>query len=298
MAQWKEIYSNVRRYECGPETSYMCKVPSNSLFYNRTDVVSQVADMMLTYPRKRDKFSYYTADYKNTAVSENLSYTFDGQFGEIIALKDAGKIDIKFEVLKKEKMVNMLLVTRTYCTKLNDYLMEHLGDKTKKTVYVSEFIENDCELMRNYVKTVCTEIDTLTIQYYNKYLNSNMEFDIEYMDNIASTKEHLSQCGLVFVVEEHETKGRHVIIRASKIDYVNIYTEPCTLEGGNGSLVDLMKFLGIDFNIEKQTKTFKSYEDMFEFINTFADLYKLYKNSFDTTFSGIFDCFVKPVEAA
>ena len=136
MAQWKEIYSHVKRYDRGPETSYMCKVPSNSLFYDRTHVVSQVADMMLTFPRKRDGFSYYTTDYKNTAVSENLGYTFDGAFNEVIALKDAGKIDIKFEVLKKEKMVNMSLVTRTYCTKLNEYLMEHLGNKTNKTVYV------------------------------------------------------------------------------------------------------------------------------------------------------------------
>jgi len=293
MAQWKEIYSYVKRYERGPETSYMCKVPSNSLFYARTDAVSQVADMMLTYPRKRNGFAYYTTDYKNTAVSEHLSFTFDGQFNEVIALKDAGKIDIKFEVLKKEKMVNMSLVARTYCTKLDDYLMEHLGDKTQKTVYVSEFIENDCELMRNYVKNICTEVDTLVVQYYNKYLNSAMEFDIEYMDTIANTKEHLNQCGLMFVIEEHERLGRHVIIRASKDDYVNIYTDPCNLDGGYGRLADLLKFIGI----EKQTD-FKSHEDMFWFINTFADLYKLYKNSLDTTFSGIFDCFKEPAKVA
>ena len=294
MAQWKEIYSHVKRYDRGPETSYMCKVPSNSLFYTRTDVVSGIADMMLTYPRKRDGFAYYTTDYKNTAVSELLSYMFDGQFGEVLALKDAGKIDIKFEVLKKEKMVNMSIVTRTYCTKLNDYLMEHLGDKTKKTVYVSEFIENDCELMRNYVKTVCTEIDTLTIQYYNKYLNSNTEFDIEYMDAIANTKEHLSQCGLNLIIEEHETKGRKIVIGASKDDCVYIYTDPCKLDDAYGCIDDLLKFLGI----EEQSKAFKSYEDMFGFINTFADLYKLYKNSLDTTFSGIFNCFEEPAKAA
>lgn len=294
MAQWKEIYSNVRRYECGPETSYMCKVPSNSLFYARADVVSGIADMMLTFPRKRDRFSYYNTDYKNTAVSEHLNFTFDGQFSEVIALKDAGKIDIKFEVLKREKMVNMSLVTRTYCTKLDDYLMEHLGDKVKKTVYVSEFIENDCELMRNYVKNICTEVDTLVVQYYNKYLNSNMEFDIEYMDAIASTKEHLSQCGLNLIIEEHETKGRSIIIGASKDDYVYIYTDPCKLDNTYGCLEDLLKFLGI----EKQSKAFKSFEDMFGFINTFADLYKIYKNSLDTKFSGIFDCFIKPAEAA
>ena len=294
MTQWKEIYSHVKRYERGPETSYMCKVPSNSLFYARADVVSQVADMMLTYPRKRDGFAYYTTDYKNTAVSEHLSFMFDGQFDEIIALKDAGKIDIKFEVLKKEKMVNMSIVARTYCTKLNDYLMEHLGDKTKKTVYVSEFIENDCELMRNYVKTVCTEIDTLVVQYYNKYLNSTMEFDIEYMDSIASTKEHLSQCGLKFIIEEHVTMGREILIGANEDDYATIYTDPCKLECGHGRFADLLKFIGI----EKQTKDFKSYEDMFGFINTFADLYKLYKNSLDTTFSGIFDCFKEPAKAA
>jgi len=294
MAQWKEIYSHVKRYERGPETSYMCKVPSNSLFYARVDAVSQVADMMLTYPRKRDGFAYYTTDYKNTAVSEHLNYTFDGQFGEIIALKDAGKIDIKFEVLKKEKMVNMSLVARTYCTKLDDYLMEHLGDKTQKMVYMSEFIENDCELMRNYVKNICTEVDTLVVQYYNKYLNSTMEFDIEYMDSIANTKEHLNQCSLKFIIEEHVTMGREILIGANEDDYATIYTDPCKLEGGHGRFADLLKFIGI----EKQTKDFKSYEDMFGFINTFADLYKLYKNSLDTTFSGIFNCFTEPAKAA
>lgn len=294
MAQWKEIYSQVKRYDRDPETLYICKVPSNSLFYARTDIVSQVADLMLKYPRKRDGFAYYTTDYKNTAVSENLNYTFDGHFDEVIALKDAGEIDIKFEVLKREKMVNMSLITRTYCTKLNDYLMEHLGDKTKKMVYVSEFIENDCELMRNYVKNICTEIDTLVIQYYNKYLNSNMEFDIEYMDNIASTKEHLSQCGLDFIIEEHETKGRKIIVGANDVDCAYIYTDPCKLENTYGRLDNLLKFLGI----KNQTKVFKNYEDMFGFINTFADLYKLYKNSLDTTFSGIFDCFEKPAEVA
>lgn len=294
MAQWKEIYSHVKRYDRGPETSYMCKVPSNSLFYARTDVVSQVADMMLTFPRKRDGFAYYTTDYKNTAVSENLSYTFDGQFGEIIALKDAGKIDIKFEVLKKEKMVNMSLVTRTYCTKLNEYLMEHLGDKTNKAVYVSEFIENDCELMRNYVKNICTDINTLVVQYYHKYLNSVTEFDIEYMDTINNTREHLKDCGLKFIINEHVTNGKEIIIGASETDYACIYTDPCCVDNTFGRLDDLLKFLGI----EKQSKVFKSYEDMFGFINTFADLYKIYKNSLDTKFSGIFDCFVKPAEAA
>lgn len=294
MAQWKEIYSHVKRYDRGPETSYMCKVPSNSLFYARTDVVSQVADMMLTFPRKRDGFAYYTTDYKNTAVSENLSYTFDGQFGEIIALKDAGKIDIKFEVLKREKMVNMSLVTRTYCTKLDDYLMEHLGDKTNKAVYVSEFIENDCELMRNYVKNICTDINTLVVQYYHKYLNSVTEFDIEYMDTINNTREHLKDCGLKFIINEHVTNGKEIIIGASETDYACIYTDPCCVDNTFGRLDDLLKFLGI----EKQSKVFKSYEDMFGFINTFADLYKIYKNSLDTKFSGIFDCFVKPAEAA
>lgn len=294
MAQWKEIYSHVKRYEHGPESSYMCKVPSNSLFYARADVVSQIADMMLTYPRKNDRFVYYNTDYKNTAVSEYLNYTFDGHFAEIIALKEAGKIDIKFEVLKKEKLVNMSLVTRTYCTKLDDYLMEHLGDKANKMVYVSEFIENDCELMRNYVKNICTEIDTLVVQYYNKYLNSNMEFDIEYMDTIANTKEHLNQCGLKFIIEEHETRGREVIIGTDEDNCVYIYTDPCKLDETHGCLKDLLKFMGID----KQTKAFKSYEDMFGFINTFADLYKLYKNSLDTTFNGIFNCFTEPVKAA
>lgn len=137
-------------------------------------------------------------------------------------------------------------------------------------------------------------IDEYTIQYYHKYLNSTMEFDIEYMDTIASTKEHLNQCGLNLIIEEHETMGRHVIIGTSKDDYVNIYTGPCKLEGGLGCLADLLMFIGIG----KQTNNFKSYEDMFGFINTFADLYKLYKNSLDTTFSGIFDCFKEPVEAA
>lgn len=294
MAQWKEIYSHVKRYDRGPETSYMCKVPSNSLFYARADVVSGIADMMLTFPRKRDGFSYYTTDYKNTAVSENLGYTFDGQFGEIIALKDAGKIDIKFEVLKREKMVNMSLVTRTYCTKLDDYLMEHLGNKTNKTVYVSEFIENDCELMRNYVKNICTDINTLVVQYYHKYLNSVTEFDIEYMDTINNTREHLKDCGLKFIINEHVTNGKEIIIGASETDYACIYTDPCCVDNTFGRLDDLLKFLGI----EKQSKVFKSYEDMFGFINTFADLYKIYKNSLDTKFSGIFDCFVKPAEAA
>lgn len=294
MAQWKEIYSHVKRYDRGPETSYMCKVPSNSLFYARADVVSGIADMMLTFPRKRDGFAYYTTDYKNTAVSENLSYTFDGQFGEIIALKDAGKIDIKFEVLKREKMVNMSLVTRTYCTKLDDYLMEHLGDKTNKAVYVSEFIENDCELMRNYVKNICTDINTLVVQYYHKYLNSVTEFDIEYMDTINNTREHLKDCGLKFIINEHVTNGKEIIIGASETDYACIYTDPCCVDNTFGRLDDLLKFLGI----EKQSKVFKSYEDMFGFINTFADLYKIYKNSLDTKFSGIFDCFVKPAEAA
>lgn len=294
MAQWKEIYSHVKRYERGPETSYMCKVPSNSLFYARTDVVSGIADMMLTFPRKRDRFSYYNTDYKNTAVSENLSYTFDGAFNEVIALKDAGKIDIKFEVLKKEKIVNMSLVTTTYCTKLDDYLMEHLGDKTKKTVYVSEFIENDCELMRNYVKNICTDIDTLVVQYYHKYLNSVTEFDIEYMDTINNTREHLKDCGLKFIINDHVTNGKEIIIGVSETDYACIYTDPCCVDNTFGRLDDLLKFLGI----EKQSKVFKSYEDMFGFINTFADLYKIYKNSLDTKFSGIFDCFVKAAEAA
>lgn len=294
MARWKEIYSHVKRYDRGPESSYMCKVPSNSLFYDRTEVVSQTADMMLTYPRQHDRFSYYNTDYKNTAESELLTLEFEGYFDKIIALKDAGKINIKFEVLKKVKMVNMSLEPKTYCTKLNNYLMENLGDKTKKTVYTSEFVENKCELMRNYVKTICSDVDTLVIQFYNKYLNSNTEFDIEYMDTIASTKEHLSQCGLNFIIEEHETKERRIIVGPSKDNCMFIYTDPCVFDYGLGSLDDLLNFMGI----EKQSKNFKSYEDMFGFINMFADLYKLYKNSLDTTFNGIFNCFKEPANVA
>ena len=294
MAQWKSIYMTTKQYKTGPESVFMCKVPSNSLFYDRTHVLTQIADMMLTYPRQRDRFTYYTTDYKNTSVAEYLKLTFEGLFDEVIALKNAGKVDIEFEILKKEGLVNIEFRPRTYCTKLNDYLIENLGDKTKKTVYTTEFVSDDCNLMRSYVKTLCAEADTLVIQLYHKYLNSVTEFDIEYMDAINNTREHLQGCGLKLIVNDHVTNGKEIIIGASKDDYVYIYTDPCKVDNTYGRLDDLLKFMGI----EKQTKNFKSFEDMFGFINTFADLYKLYKNSLDTTFNGIFNCFTEPAQVA
>ena len=292
MAQWREIYTTTKQFKTGPEQVFMCKVPSNSIFYTRTRALTETADEMLTYPRQRDRFTYYNTQYKNTSVAEYLKLTFEGHFDKVIALHDAGKIDIEFEILKKEQMVNMSVNLRTYCTKLDNYIKEHLGDKIKKTVYTTEFVLTSCQVLRDFVKNICTEIDTLVVQFYHKYLNSATEFDIEYMDIIANTKEHLNRCGLNLIIEEHETMGRKIIVGPNKDDTMCIYTDPCKFDDAYGRLDDLLNFMGI----EKQSKTFKSYEDMFGFINMFADLYKLYKNSLDTTFNGIFNCFKEPAQ--
>lgn len=124
MAQWKEIYTTRPRYAKGLGQTFLCKVPSNSLFYDRSHVITKIADTYGQYPHPGTGFYFYSVDYKNTAVSEHMDLKFDSCFNKAIKLKDAGDLIIHIEVIKSVKQVNLELEFKTYTVKLNDYLKE------------------------------------------------------------------------------------------------------------------------------------------------------------------------------
>lgn len=294
MAKWKEIYAHVNMLygsKVEERDTYICKVPSNSIFYYG-DLLKKLCEETYGHEHVGQGFIWNYADYKNTSEAEDLKIKFTSDFRKIINLSGAGGFEIHLEVNKTTKYVKSTIVPKTYSIELDNYIKENLSVELERTMYASNFVHEDGTEFRRYVGKVIESMNECVVQFYHKYTNKVTEFEINYMDVMDNTRQHLEECGLTWAVGDTEKHGKRLEICIDKDSEMEIETDPCKISSHHGRVRDLLNLImgkAVSGDI-----LFNSADDMFKFINTFADMYKDYKIAMATTYNGILDLFKQP----
>lgn len=294
MAQWKEIYACVNQSYTGrleKRDVYLCKVPTNSIFYFN-DLLKKLCEEHYGHEHVGHGFVWNYPDYKNSKETEDLKIKFNSNFGKIINLREAGGFDLHLEVNKVTKYVNSKIEPKTYSIELDNYIKENLSVELERTMHTSNFVHEDGVEFRRYISKVIESANECVVQFYHKYTNKVTEFEINYMDVMDNTRQHLEECGLHWVVGDTEKHGKRIEIGIDEYNTMEIKTDPSKISSHTGLMRDLVNL------IMGKTGTgdipFNSTDDMFKFINTFADIYKAYKIAMATTYNGILDLFKQP----
>lgn len=291
MAQWKEIYAHVNQSYTGrleKRGVYLCKVPTNSIFYFN-DLLKKLCEETYGHEHVGQGFIWNYPDYKNSKETEDLKIKFNSNFGKIINLREAGGFDLHLEVNKVTKYVNSKIEPKTYSIELDNYIKENLSVELERTMYASNFVHEDGAEFRRYISKVIESANECVVQFYHKYTNKVTEFEINYMDVMDNTRQHLEECGLHWVVGDTEKHGKRIEIGIDEYNTMEIKTDQSKISSHTGLVRDLLNL------IMGKTSTgdilFNSTDDMFKFINMFADIYKAYKIAMATTYNGILDVF-------
>lgn len=291
MAQWKEIYACVNQSYTGrleKRDVYLCKVPTNSIFYFN-DLLKKLCEETYGHEHVGQGFIWNYPDYKNSKETEDLKIKFNSNFGKIINLREAGGFDLHLEVNKVTKYVNSKIEPKTYSIELDNYIKENLSVELERTMHTSNFVHEDGAEFRRYISKVIESANECVVQFYHKYTNKVTEFEINYMDVMDNTRQHLEECGLHWVVGDTEKHGKRFEIGIDEYNTMEIKTDPSKISSHTGLMRDLVNL------IMGKTGTgdipFNSADDMFKFINMFADIYKAYKIAMGTTYNGILDLF-------
>ena len=294
MAKWKEIYAHVNMLygsKVEKQSVYICKVPTNSIFcFN--DLLVKLREEQNGYEHAGRGFSWNYVDYKNSSEAEDIKIKFTSDFRKIINLSGAGGFEICLEVNKVTKYVKSTIVPKTYSIELDNYIKENLSVELERSMYASNFVHEDGTEFRRYVGKVIESMNECVVQFYHKYTNKVTEFEINYMDVMDNTRQHLEECGLTWAVGDTEKHGKRLEICIDKDSEMEIKTDPCKISSHHGRVRDLLNLImgkAVSGDI-----LFNSADDMFKFINTFADMYKAYKISMATTYNGILDLFKQP----
>lgn len=297
MAQWKEIYACVNQSYTGrieKRDVYLCKVPTNSIFYFN-DILKKLCEEHYGHEHVGQGFIWNYPDYKNSKETEDLKIKFNSNFGKIINLREAGGFDLHLEVNKVTKYINSKIEPKTYSIELDNYIKENLSVELERTMHTSNFVHEDGAEFRRYISKVIESANECVVQFYHKYTNKVTEFEINYMDVMDNTRQHLEECGLHWVVGDTEKHGKRFEIGIDEYNTMEIKTDPSKISSHTGLMRDLLNL------VMGKTGTgdilFNSADDMFKFINTFADIYKAYKIAMATTYNGILDLF-KPSEVS
>ena len=295
MVKWKEIYAHATLTTYGGQLEdrsvYICKVPSNSIF-QFNDILKNLCEEHYGHQYVGQGFIWNYADYKNTSEAEDLKIKFISDFRKIINLHEAGGFEICLEVNKTTKYVKSTIVPKTYSIDLDNYIKENLSVELERSMYVTNFVHEDGTEFRRYVSKAIESINDCVIQFYHKYTNKVTEFEINYMDVMDNTRQHLEECGLTWAVGDTEKHGKKFVICIDKDSSMEIKTDPCKISSHCGRVRDILNLImgkAVSGDI-----LFNSADDMFKFINTFADMYKAYKIAMATTYNGILDLFKQP----
>ena len=294
MAKWKEIYAHVNMLygsKVEDRLVYICKVPTNSIFYYN-ELLTKLREEWNEYEHVGRGFIWNYVDYKNTSEVEDIKIKFNSDFRKIINLHEAGGFDIRLEVNKTTKYVKSTIVPKTYSIDLDNYIKENLSVELERSMYVTNFVHEDGTEFRRYIGKVIESMNECVVQFYHKYTNKVTEFEINYMDVMDNTRQHLEECGLTWAVGDTEKHGKRLEICIDKDSSMEIKTDPCKISSHCGRVRDILNLImgkAVSGDI-----LFNSADDMFKFINTFADMYKAYKIAMATTYNGILDLFKQP----
>lgn len=294
MSKWKEIYARVNQ-TFGSKTEersvYLCKVPTNSIFYFN-DILKKLCEEHYGCEHVGKGFIWNYPDYKNSSIAEDLKIKFNSNFGKIINLREAGGFDLHLEVNKTTKYVNSKIEPKTYSIELDNYIKENLSAELERTMQASNFVHEDGTEFRRYIGKVIESMNECVVQFYHKYTNKVTEFEINYMDVMDNTRQHLEECGLQWIVGDTEKHGKRLEIGIDKDSTLEIKTDPCKISSHTGRMRDILNL--VMGKTVSGDILFNSADDMFKFINTFADMYKAYKIAMATTYNGILDLFKQP----
>lgn len=294
MAKWKEIYAHVNMLygsKVEERDTYICKVPTNSIFYYG-DLLKKLCEETYGYEHVGRGFIWNYVDYKNSSEAEDIKIKFTSDFRKIINLHEAGGFEICFDVNKVTKYVKSTIVPKTYSIELDDYIKENLSVELERTMYASNFVHEDGTEFRRYVGKVIESMNECVVQFYHKYTNKVTEFEINYMDVMDDTRQHLEECGLTWAVGDTEKHGKKFVIGIDKDSTLEIKTDPCKISSHTGRMKDILNLImgkSVSGDI-----LFNSVDGMFRFINTLAGMYKDYKIAMATTYNGILDLFKQP----
>ena len=296
MAKWKEIYASVNQTCAGmteQRLEYLCKVPSNSIFYYN-DLLKELCEDH--YEQECGLgFNWSHPEYKNSSEAEELKIKFTGDFRKIISLCEAGGLEIRLEVNKTTKYVSSTIVPKTYTIDLDNYIKANLSVALERTMHVSNFIHENGTEFRRYVSKIIASANECVVQFFHKYMNKVTEFEINYMDVMDNTRRHLEECGLHWTVGDTEKHGKFLGISIDDYSAMEINTDPCRIKSDTGRMRDIMNLI-MNKDVSGYVP-FNSADDMFKFINTFADIYKAYKTAMATTYNGILDLFKQPEDS-
>lgn len=294
MAKWEEIYAHVNQSYTGKleeRDMYLCKVPSNSIFYFN-DLLKKLCEEHYGHEHVGHGFIWNSSDYKNSSEVEELKIKFTSDFRKIINLHEAGGLDILLEVNKVTKYVKSTIVPKTYSIDLDNYIKENLSVELERTMQATNFVHEDGTEFRRYIGKVIESANECVVKFYHMYTNKVTEFEINYMDVMDNTRQHLEECGLQWIVGDTEKHGKCLEIGIDNTSTMEIKTDPCKISSHSGLMRNILNL--IMGKAVSGDVLFNNADDMFKFINTFADMYKAYKIAMATTYNGILDLFKQP----
>lgn len=259
---WKDIYNP-------GSSSFIAKVPSNSIYYDKPKMLIDLYQACRNdKPVGELKFGNGWLNYKNTGTHETLEvylYLLD----RVVGLYNSS-FSLHFDYNKQTKMYDYYLVPSMGCQAATNYVKEHIKcpKENVQHVYASEVGED----LFGYIKGIILDVQKVLYDYVMIYENRNLEFEIEYVEDIEKIKELVTSLGYRFYLGDHDTCGKEIAILDdnkslngydNKIEFVS---SPCGLIKTAGDFEYVASIMGYKAEYGEVKFKFKSPNDMFSFI--------------------------------
>ena len=266
---WKEIYNP-------GSSSFIAKVPSNSIYYNKPKMLIDLYRACRNDKPVGDlKFGNGWLSYKNTGTHETMEvylYLLDKVFKGL----QNSSISIHFDYNKQTKMYDYYLVPSMCCHAATSYVKEHIKcpKENEQHVYASEVGED----LFGYIKGIILDVQKAIYDYVMVYENENLEFEIEYAEDIEKIKELATSLGYTFYFGDHDTNGKEIAILDDKSlngydNKIEFVSSPCGLCKTGGDFEYVASIMGYKTEYTEPKFKFKSPMDMFSFIKDMLILY-------------------------
>jgi hypothetical protein len=259
---WKDIYNP-------GSSSFIAKVPSNSIYYNKPKMLIDLYQACRNdKPVGELKFGNGWLNYKNTGTHETLEvylYLLDRVFKGF----NNSSFSLHFDYNKRTKMYDYYLVPSMGCQAATNYVKEHIKcpKSNEQHVYASEVGED----LFGYIKGIILDVQKAIYEYVMIYENGNLEFEIEYAEDIEKIKELAISLGYTFYFGDHDTCGKEIAILDDKSlsgydNKIEFVSSPYGLMKTEGDFKYVASIMGYKANSGEAEFKFKSPNDMFSFI--------------------------------
>lgn len=270
---WKEIHVP----NCG---HLIVKVPSNSIYYNDPNIIINLyKSISNSTPNNGLSFGRGYMYYTNTSEYESLNIHLYSLIKDVPELRTDVSIEIVLNHIKKNKMFEYYVKPSMGAGHASNAInsMISCSAKSKKTVYVSEVIDD----LYGLVHKLAIETQEAMFRYYKEYKNEVLEFDIEYAEELEEIKSLVESAGCRFVISDDQRYGKELCIIKdsetaggdSKIEFVTI---PGKIQRYDGDFSYISKLLRYDTGTR-----FENAKEMLNFIRKVFKLYVETRNHMD-----------------